>query len=329
MADRQQDQSREPRQAIALSQGFVIGLFIFLLLGAGALITLPTEQTLRAAGMISAFLVAAMFPMALKASSPADGPSPRESMDRISKAVERLTHEGGLSETAKRVLHRKQERNLLRQAIEHDIQDGDYDAAMTLVHELAERFGYRADAEEFRARIERVRAQSQDAMVVTALESLDGMIRQRRWAEAFAEAARITRLYPDSHRVIRLRERVEESKHRYKLDLERRFLGLAQREQVEDAMSVLKELDQYLTEAEAEPFREVARGVIGKARDNLGVRFKIAVQDRNWHEALDVGERIIAEFPNSRMAQEVREMLDTLRERANHVRGGRPIAAAG
>ena len=66
----------------------------------------------------------------------------------------------------------------------------------------------------------------------------------------------------------------------------------------------------------AEQFREVARGVIGKARDNLGVRFKLLVQDKSWGEALVVGEQIIENFPNSRMAGEVREMLDTLRERS-------------
>lgn len=323
--------TKEPklRRDLTLSQPAVIGLFTLLVAGAAVLIALPSDQTIRAAGMVSAFFVIATFPMALKSASGQHEPSPRESFDRISKAIDRLTYEGGLSETAKRIMHRKQERDLLRSAIEQDIQDGDYDAALILATELAERFGYRADAEEFRARIERVRAQTLDRQVITALESLDTLIRQQKWPEAYAEAARINRLFPDSHRVIRLRERVEEARGRYKADLERRFLVCAQREQVEDAMALLKELDQYLTEQEAEPFREVARGVIGKARDNLGVRFKLAVQDRAWRDAVDVGERIIAEFPNSRMAGEAREMLDVLRERASGVSSGGAISGGG
>jgi len=56
--------------------------------------------------------------------------------------------------------------------------------------------------------------------------------------------------------------------------------------------------------------------VVGKKRQNLGVRFKMAVQDRDWIDGVTVGEQIIREFPNSMMAKEVREMLDTLRERA-------------
>jgi hypothetical protein len=51
------------------------------------------------------------------------------------------------------------------------------------------------------------------------------------------------------------------------------------------------------------------------------VRFKLAVQDRAWIDAVRVGERIVADFPNSQMAAEVRGMLDVLRERAAQLRG--------
>ena len=77
--------------------------------------------------------------------------------------------------------------------------------------------------------------------------------------------------------------------------------------------------DGYLTEDDAEQYREVARGVIGKARENLGAQFKMAVQDRQWETAAIVGQRILDEFPNTRMAEEIRSMMDTLRERASAV----------
>lgn len=239
-----------------------------------------------------------------------------QKVDNLVGAIEQMTHEQGLSEVAKRVIHRRHERELLREAIEQDILAEDWDAAMVLVKELAERFGYKADAEEFRSRIERARAQTLDRKVVEAMAQLDELIRHRRWAEAFAEAARIERLYPDSHRVDNLRGRVDDSRGRYRKDLERRFLIAAQRERIDEAMELLKELDQYLTPAEAEQFQEVARGVIGKSRENLGVRFKLMVQDHQWADAIEVGGRIIDEFPNTRMAQEVRDLLPVLRERA-------------
>jgi len=236
-------------------------------------------------------------------------------MKKMADAIEAMRRESGLSEAAKRVLHRREERNLLRQAIEQDIQAEDWDAAMTLVKELAERFGYRLDAEEFRARIEQARTQTLDRSVLSLIEKLDEHIADRKWDEAQAKAEKIVRLFPDSPRTDGLVERVKDSRNRYKLELERKFLKAAEREEIEQAMKLLKEMDEYLGSDEAEPFREVARGVIGKARDNLGVRFKLAIQDRAWPAALEVGERIIEDFPNTRMADEVRSMIDTIRER--------------
>jgi hypothetical protein len=140
---------------------------------------------------------------------------------------------------------------------------------------------------------------------------------QRKWEEATAEARRIGRLYRELPRAAGLERRVDQAREMYKADLERRFLTAAQEDRVDDAMQILKELDAYLTESEAAPFREVARGVIGKARDNLGAQFKLAVKDRNWTVALDIGQRILRDFPNSRMADEVRQLIDAVRERAS------------
>jgi len=259
----------------------------------------------------------------------ATGSSTDSRLDRMVSAVENFSQEQGLSEGAKRVIHRRQERELLRRAIEQDIMAQDWDAAMVLVKELAERFGYRADAEEFRARIERVRAQNLDRMVVDALAHLDDFIRGRQWADAYAEAARIERLYPDSHRVDNLRTRVDEARKRYRKDLERRFLQSAEYQRIDEAMELLKELDQYLTRPEAEQFQEVARGVISKSRENLGVRFKILVQDHMWDDAILVGNQIIDEFPNTRMATEVRDLLPELRNRAAGIGKGTPQPQAG
>lgn len=245
-------------------------------------------------------------------------------MRSVADDLRRFAEQASLSDDARRVLNRSSERALLRRAIEEDIAAEDWDAAMVLVKELAERFGYRADAEEFRARVEQARDRTQDRSVSEAISLLDGLIVQRRWDAAMVEAARIGRLYPESPRVDGLRRRVEQARETYRHDLERRFLEAAQSEEVDEAIELMKELDGYLTEADAAPFREVARGVIGKARDNLGAQFKLAVKDRQWDVAASIGERIITEFPNSRMAGEARELMDTIRDRAAKMDASQP-----
>jgi tetratricopeptide (TPR) repeat protein len=278
------------------------------------------NDALAGEAFIGMVITIALFPVWLAAASrqSVSVRSERSSqMKRMVEAIESLRSEAGLSETAKRVLHRREERDLLRNAIEQDIEAEDWDAAMTLVKELAERFGYRLDAEEFRVRIEQARTHTLDRSVLSLIEKLDTYIADRRWDEAHEKAAKIVRLFPDSPRTDGLVERVAVSRNRYKLELERKFLKAAEREEIELAMRLLKEMDDYLGSGEAEPFREVARGVIGKARDNLGVRFKLAIQDQTWPVALEVGERIMAEFPNTRMADEVRSMLESIRDRVS------------
>jgi hypothetical protein len=243
----------------------------------------------------------------------------RDELARLSRAVSQMSEQNALSDDARRVLNRKRERELLRAAIDEDIAAEDWDAAMVLVKELAEQFGYRSDAEEFRQRIEQARYETVQRKVNEAIARLDGLIVARRWDQATIEAARIGRLYPDSPKVEGLRHRVEHARQLYKADLERRFLLAAEEDRIAEAMALLRELDAYLTESEAEPYREVARGVIGKARDNLGAQFKLALQDHQWARAAEVGQQIVDQFPNSRMAEEVRVLIDSIRARSREV----------
>ena len=235
-------------------------------------------------------------------------------------AMERLAEEQALSDDARRVIHRKRERDILCRAIEEDITNQDWGAAVVLIKELAERFGYRHEAEEFRQRVEQARARTTELKVADAVRNLDALIVRQQWDEASAEAARITRVYAESPRVEGLRHRVERARGQFKADLERRFLHAAKDGRIEEAHELLKDLDNYLTEAEAEPYQELARGVIGQARENLGVQFKLAAQDRDWARAAEVGERIIRDFPNTRMAEEIRGIIDGVRDKAVKMR---------
>lgn len=237
-------------------------------------------------------------------------------LDNLHDSVKSMAQQATLSDDARRVLNRQRERELLNATIEQDIASGNFDGALVLITELADRFGYRADAEQFRTRIDQMRRASVEAEVTGAIAGLDAIIAERRWDEAYAEAGRIGRLFPSSTRSERLDERVREAHDGFKKELERDFLVATQAGDLEKSISLLRQLDAYLLPREAEPLRELARGVIGKARDNLGASFKLAVQDRRWAEAASLGEQIIQQFPNSRMAAEVRDVIDGVRARA-------------
>lgn len=221
-----------------------------------------------------------------------------------------------ISETAKRITYRKQDREALRQAIREDIDKGDFDTAMILVEEMATTYGYREESEVFREEITRARQAEREAKIDAAIASLNAILARRDWDAATAQASKIQRLFPDSQKTRSLTRMVQQAREQHKQNLEREFLSAASRDDVDRAVELLKELDRHLTPEEAEPFRETARGVIGKKRDNLGVQFKLAVHDKDWTTAVRVGEQIIREFPNTKMCEEVRGRLDLLRERA-------------
>jgi len=228
-----------------------------------------------------------------------------------------------LSETAKRLAYRSEDAEALRQTIRQDMDRGDYDAALVLVDELSNAYGAREEGEHLREEILAARETETEKKVTDALETFERLLQNHDYHNAARQAAKLQRLYPESPRVKGLTQRVAQAKEQYKQDLERRFLQAAENDDVDRAMELLKELDKYLTEQEAEPFRETARGVIGKKRDNLGVQFKLAVRDKEWHQAVEVGEQLLREFPNTRMADEARQMMDTLRQRAaNQDRSG-------
>ena len=103
----------------------------------------------------------------------------------------------------------------------------------------------------------------------------------------------------------------------HKRELEAQFLDAASREDVELSMSLLKHLDRYLSREEAERLGPMAQSIVLKHRERLSTQFKQAVNDHRWSEAAQVGDLIIAEYPNTKMADEVRSMIDALRVRAS------------
>ena len=82
-------------------------------------------------------------------------------------------------------------------------------------------------------------------------------------------------------------------------------------------MHLLKLLDQYLTPQEAAPYMEMARQVLQGHKEVMGGRFKSAIQTGRWIDALNLGEQIMRQFPNSKFAEEVEGMMSMLQQKAS------------
>ena len=221
-----------------------------------------------------------------------------------------------LSDSAKRVLFRERELELLRRTIEDDLSRGDFNAALILCDDMA-RLGYAEEAEAFRTRVLPARNEQHETVIHESLRSFDELLQTRDWSAAYLEASRLRRLYPESHLLHGITQRIEDAKADHKHHLEDAFREAAARDDVSKAMKLLRELDLCITREEARQLTPIAKGVIDKHRNYLEIQFKMAVSDHRWQEAAEIGATIIEDFPNTKMADEVRSMIDVIRTRAS------------
>ena len=152
--------------------------------------------------------------------------------------------------------------------------------------------------------------------IKNAVLTVEDLLSRNEWEAAAAAAANIRRLFPEDPDVVELVARVKREREPYRRHLKRQFLDAARGDDPELAMELLKELDKFLTRAEAAPMLEVAQEVIERMKQCLGQRFKAAINNSDWNAAVLVGDQIVRDFENTRMAEEARNMLELLRERA-------------
>jgi hypothetical protein len=230
-----------------------------------------------------------------------------------------------LSDMARSITHRVKERNALRLAINEEIIKGDYEAAFALVEQLAERHGYRNEAARLREEVQMSRQRELTDMVHEAVQRVSAHLDAQHWDAARRDMDRLLAEYPNSAEVRELPRVFARKRDEQKRRLLKDWDESVQRNDVDRGIAILKELDAYLTPNEAAALEESARGVFRAKLHNMGVQFSLAVTESNWRDALEVGRHIVEEFPNSRMAQEVKERLHVLTKRAQEM----PLEPAG
>ncbi|MBA7645497.1 hypothetical protein ES703_53255 [subsurface metagenome] len=93
------------------------------------------------------------------------------------------------------------------------------------------------------------------------------------------------------------------------------------RQATDRSLEILRELDLYLSPNEGLALQEAARDAFRTKLHNLGVQFSLVVSARQWARALEIGQQIVRDFPNSRMADEIRGKLDILKQRVEQQSG--------
>ncbi len=249
-------------------------------------------------------------------------------MEAIHESNRWLVDLAQMSDAAKSLLFRQHEIEAMDELLQEALIGQDYAKAESLAVEVEARLGYRDQAERMREQIATARDSTLEQKIDAALDHISKYIEAHDWAQAMRQSHRLLRLLPDNPKVLALPQLIRDSQAKHKRQLLQDYGEAVKVSDIDRSIKLLEAMDKYLTPQEAAALEESARGVFKAKLHSLGVRFAIRVTEENWAGAIDVGESIIREFPNSRMAQEVRQKMDQLRARATAATETRPLEEA-
>ena len=239
-----------------------------------------------------------------------------ESLDSFSKILSKISENTSISDAAKSIAHRPVERDAVRGAIYEEVRREDFEGAFHLIDDLESRLGYREEAERLRQEIRDACTEAFKDKLKLAMVHINGLFDAHDWATAETEIDRLGKVMPAEQKVQALRQTLDRKRAEYKKELLRSWNEEAAKNNVERCLEILKELDSYLTREEARSLQSSAREIFKERLLQLGMQFQFAVKEHRWSDALASGLEITEEFPNSRMAAEVKENMEALRTRA-------------
>lgn len=318
------DPKQAPNPAVSVP---VIPLLIAVaLIGGGAYLGAKYQNwTLLAAGGVALAAVLSLWEVsrAIEAfrsaatAAQAHGAALAERVEQISVLLNVISEQQLLSDRAKSVAFREKDSEALRRAIREEMAKSNYEGAIALADDMEAAFGYKVEAEQFKKEIAERREEALRKQVGEAMGGVDRLVRDERWVDALREADRLKERFPTLESVKLLPKEIEMRREAHKKQLLVEWNDCVKRHDPDNSIAVLKRLDPYLTPAEAEAMQETVRSVFKEKLNGLRTQFSLAVQDHHWHEALRIGEEIVRDFPNTRIATEVKETMVALRQHAD------------
>lgn len=232
----------------------------------------------------------------------------------ITQGLSEISRSTRLSESAKAIAFRDTERESLKEAVLEKLDQLDFEAADELIDEIAQRHEYGDLSDQLRKEAELKRNAARNERIEGFIDEIETLLSGYHWTKAGVRIEGLIKAYPDSARALSMRQRLHVKREEHKRELLFAWDEAVKRQDTDKSFDIIKELDMYLTPNEALALQEAAKDVFKNKLHNMGVQFSMAVSDKHWADALEVGEHIIEEFPNSRMAGEIRSKIDVLRQ---------------
>lgn len=233
-------------------------------------------------------------------------------LEKISTNLQQINHSTRVSETAKAIAFRDADIQSLREVVIEKLEKQDFNGANDIIDEVAKRPEYEDLAEQLRTWADKYHTASDQERISQVILHIEKLFDNCQWARASAQIEGLIGAYPNSEKAKEMRQKLFDKKQERKKILLAAWDDAVQNQETDRSLDILKELDFYLTPNEGLALQEAARDVFRTKLHNLGVQFSIAVTEKKWSLALDIGQQIINDFPNSKMSEEIRGKLDVL-----------------
>jgi hypothetical protein len=254
----------------------------------------------------------------------------RQQQERIEQISEHLNTNknlleqiaGGvrLSEAAKTICYRDTDRQQLRASVMERLHQQDFEATYAMIDSIAQRPEYKQLAADLKLTADKYRNATDQDRVGQVINYIERLLEQHQWANAETQIERLIKKYPDSEKAKEMSVKLFERKEKRKRELLDEWDAAVKKADVDHSLVVLHELDFYLTPSEGLALQEAASEIFKNKLHNMGVQFSLAVSDKQWEKALETGQAIIREFPNSKMADEIRSKTEILLELARKIK---------
>lgn len=239
-----------------------------------------------------------------------------EAQNRQQTLLLKIAQGTRVSDRAKEIIFRDSEEMEIGEAVLGKLHQHDFVAAQAMLDAMTGNPRYEDLAARLGQMADKYRTATEEGRISQIISHINGLMDKHLWTQAASQIENLLTMFSFSEKAKQMPVRLQEKKNLYKRKLLLEWDKAVRSKETDRSLEILKELDLYLTPAEALALQESASTVFKTKLHNLGVEFQMAVAEKNWSQALRAGKQIVQGFPNSRMAAEIRTKMDILQERA-------------
>lgn len=237
-----------------------------------------------------------------------------QAFEQIHIGLAQINKSTRISDTVKSIAFKDADRQSLKEVVFEKLQAKEFNAAKEIIEEIEKHPEYCELAEELKEQADQYQNATEQERMNQIISHIEKLIDDAQWTRASAQIEGLVKANPGSEQARNMRLVLYERKQERKRILLAAWDDAVTSQETDRSLAILKELDSYLTPSEATALQEAASDIFRIKLHTLGVQFSMAVSERRWADALDVGQKIIKDFPNSKMCQEIYAKLDVLKQ---------------